>query len=77
MSTLVALLAQFPDPGRDLPDQSGGFRVSPTLFVVAFGIGFMVAIAGHLFRSRTLVAIGIGMIFLSTVLVPIYLQILR
>lgn len=77
MSALVALLAQFPDPGGGLPDQSGGFRVSPTLFVVAFGVGFMVAIGGHLFRSKTLIAIGIGMIFLSTVLVPLYLQILK
>jgi hypothetical protein len=77
MSALVALLAQFPDPGGDLPEQSGGFRVSPTAFVIAFGTGFLIALAGHLFRSKTLVGFGIALIFLSTVLVPVYLQIVR
>jgi hypothetical protein len=75
---LLALLAQtdFLDPGGG-PDQSGDFRVSPTFFVVMFGLGFLVAVMGHIVKSRTLVAAGVLMIFLSTVLVPILLHATR
>src|SRR3954447_6138074 len=51
----LALLASFLDPNAG-PDQSGGFRVSPTFFVLLFGIGFAVGIAGHLAKSRLLIA---------------------
>jgi hypothetical protein len=70
------LLAQLPDPGG-LPEEDGGFRVSPTAFIVLFGVGFLVGAVGHLVKSRTLVAIGVLMIFLSTVLVPIVLHATR
>jgi hypothetical protein len=78
MSTLLALLAQtdFLDPGAG-PDDSGGFRVSPTTFIVVFGLGFVIATFGHIIKSRTLVAIGVAMIFLATVLVPIAMHATR
>ena len=78
MLTLAAdLLAQFPDPGGGLPDEEGRFSVSPTAFIVVFGLGFMLATIGHIVKSRTLVAIGVLMIFLATVFVPIALHATR
>jgi hypothetical protein len=75
VSVLLALLAQgdFLDPGGG-PDTTGGFRVSPTIFIVMFGLGFLLSTIGHVYRSRVLVAAGIMLIFLSTVLIPIALQ---
>ena len=75
MATLLAL-SDFLDPGRG-PDQSGGFRISPTPFVLLFGLGFIVAVAGHIFRSRILVGAGVGMIFLATVFLPIAIHATR
>jgi hypothetical protein len=45
-------------------------------YIALMGIGFAVAILGHLSRSRWLVAIGVIMIFLATLLFPLALQIL-
>ena len=39
--------------------------------------GFVVGIAGHLFRSRWVVAMGILMIFLATLLFPIAIILLN
>jgi len=69
----LALLASFLDPSRG-PQQSGDFKVSPTFFVILFGIGFVVGIAGHLAKSRLLVALGVLIVFAATVLIPIALQ---
>jgi hypothetical protein len=70
------LLAQLPDPGG-LPEEDGGFRVSPTAFIVLFGAGFLLGAIGHMVKSRALVAVGVLMIFLATVLVPILLHATR
>jgi Flp pilus assembly protein TadB len=74
VSGLLTLLAQaqFLDPSRG-PSQSGDFRVSPTAFIAIIGAGFLVAIAGHVLRSRPLVAFGIALIFGATVVVPVVL----
>jgi len=72
---LLTLIAQgdFLDPGGG-PDTSEGFRISPNLFILMLGLGFLLGSFGHLFRSRTMVAAGILLIFLSTVLIPVALQ---
>jgi cytochrome c oxidase subunit IV len=77
LALATTLLAQFPDPGGGLPDERGGFRVSPTVFVVMLSAGFLIGAFGHMIRSRALVAIGVLLIFLSTVLVPIALHATR
>ena len=77
LALAVNVLAQFPDPGGGLPDERGGFRVSPTAFIVIFGLGFVVATIGHVVKSRALVAAGLLMVFLATVLVPIALHATR
>jgi hypothetical protein len=76
VSGLLNLLAQAPflDPGGG-PDQSGGFRVSPRAFVAVLGAGFLIGVAGHVVRSRAMVAFGIALIFGVTVAVPIALAI--
>ena len=70
------LMAQFLDPSRG-PDQTGGFRVSPTYFIGLFFAGFVIGGLGHLYKSNTLKAIGIGFVLLSTVVLPVALALTR
>jgi len=44
-------------------------------YIILMGAGFAIAILGHLSRSRWMVAIGVIMIFLATLLFPLALQI--
>gem|GEM_PF-6425519 len=73
---MLDLIAQsgFLDPDAG-PEQSGGFRVSPWGFVAVLVVGFLAGVAGHVLRSRAMVAFGIALIFGATVLVPVLLAI--
>ena len=73
---MLLVLSDFLDPRRG-PDQGGGFRVSPTVFLVLVLAGFAIGTVGHVIRARGLVIIGITMIFLATVFIPIWLGITR
>ena len=42
-------------------------------FIALILLGFVVGTAGHIYKSKTTVAIGIGMIFLATVVLPLLL----
>jgi hypothetical protein len=44
-------------------------------YIALMGIGFAVAILGHLAGSRWLVAVGVIIIFLASLLFPLALQI--
>jgi sulfite exporter TauE/SafE len=44
-------------------------------YIALMGVGFALAILGHLSRSRWMVAVGVIMIFLATLLFPLALQI--
>jgi hypothetical protein len=46
----------------------------PTPYLVAMLGGFAIGIAGHVFRSRVMVVVGILMIFVATLLLPIALD---
>ena len=46
-------------------------EVSPRPFAALMGLGFLVGAAGHLNKSTAMVAVGIGMVFLATLLVPL------
>jgi hypothetical protein len=70
--SLLFAMSDFLDPGSG-PDQSGDFRVSPTFFVVVLLLGFLIGAFGHLVKSRTLVALGIGLVFSATVALPVVL----
>jgi hypothetical protein len=67
-------MSDFLDPDRG-PEPSGDFEVEPSFFFILLGIGFAIGVLGHITRVRTLVAIGIALIFLATVLLPIALQV--
>ncbi len=64
---MLALLAQLDPPGlgREGPDD---LRTLLRGFYILFGAGFVVAVLGHVVRSRALQAIGIAMVMSGTVL---------
>jgi hypothetical protein len=68
--SLLFAMSDFLDPGSG-PDQSGDFRVSPTFFVAVLLLGFVIGTFGHVVKSRTLVALGIGLVFSATVALPV------
>ena len=56
-------------------DPSPSFGANPWPFVALMLGGFVVGIFGHIIRSKTAVALGIGMIFLATFLLPLLINI--
>ena len=58
-----------------LPEESGDFRVSPTIFIVLMFLGFLIGTFGHIIKSRGTVAVGVGLIFLATVGLPLVVTI--
>jgi hypothetical protein len=50
-----------------------GFSPSPLPFIGLMALGFLVGVVGHVYRSRSLVASGIAMIFIATLLLPLAL----
>ena len=52
------------------------FDPDPLPFIVLMGVGFVIGIGGHIYKSKTAIAAGIGMIFVATLLLPfgIYLH---
>ena len=49
----------------------GAFDPSPTPFVVLMAVGFLLGGIGHLYESKTMIATGIGLIFLATLGLPL------
>ena len=47
------------------------FDPSPVPFIALMGLGFLIGVVGHVYRSRAAIATGIGMIFLATLLLPL------
>ena len=47
------------------------FSPDPGPYIALFGLGFVVAVIGHIASSKTLIAAGLLMILLSTVLLPL------
>lgn len=73
---LAPLVAQLLDRSRG-PEQTGDFQVSPTAFVILLLAGFAVGTLGHIYKSKTMVATGVLMIFLATVAIPLALHLTR
>jgi hypothetical protein len=59
---LVFALNLDTDPFNDL---------SPRAYIALMGVGFIVGTAGHVVRSKPIIAAGLLMIFLATVLLPL------
>jgi hypothetical protein len=76
LAALLAQLAQLLDPDKG-PEPTGDWRSDPEAFVALILAGFLVGTLGHIFKSKTMVATGILMIFLATVGIPLYLQLTR
>jgi hypothetical protein len=47
------------------------FDPSPLPFVVLMAAGFLVGAVGHVYKSKTLIATGIGLIFMATLGLPL------
>jgi hypothetical protein len=71
--SLLLAMSDFLDPGAG-PDQRGDFEVSPTFLIVVLGLGFLIGTLGHLVKSRTLVAVGVTLVFAATIFIPIALS---
>jgi hypothetical protein len=54
-----------------IPDPTPEFGSDPGPFLALMLAGMVVGILGHLFRSRTMVALGVGAVFLGTFLLPL------
>jgi hypothetical protein len=65
LARLAEVIAQFPplpNPGQG----SEGFRRMMTIFGILMGLGFVIGIAGHLFKARLLVLVGVLLVFAAT-----------
>ncbi len=47
------------------------FSPSPLPFIVLMTLGFLVGVAGHVYHSRPVIATGIGLVFIATLLLPL------
>jgi hypothetical protein len=47
------------------------FTPSPVPFIALMTIGFLVGVAGHVYKSAPVVATGIGLVFIATLLLPL------
>ena len=58
-------------------DPNPTFGASPTPFIVLMVAGFVIGVIGHIIRAKGLVALGIGLIFLATFLLPLITNVLK
>ena len=58
-----------------LAQSSPAFETSPTPYIALFAAGFGIGVLGHLAGSRVLVAFGIAIVFVATLILPIALSI--
>ena len=57
------------DPRPPVP--AAVFDPSPLPFVALMALGFLVGVAGHVYRSRVAIAAGIALVLIATVLLPL------
>ena len=53
------------------------FELDPFPLIALMGLGFVVGVVGHLTKTRSLVVIGIGLIFLATFVLPLATNVLK
>ena len=61
--------------GSALAQASPDFSTSPWPFIITFGAGFAIGVLGHLYGSRLMVAFGIAIVFVATLVLPLVLSI--
>ena len=62
LATVLAQLPPLPSPGEG----SHSFQRMMALFGILMGAGFIIGIAGHITKFRTLVAVGVVLVFAAT-----------
>lgn len=72
--SFLLAMSDFLDPGSG-PDQSGDFEVSPSFLLGMLVLGFLIGTMGHIIKSKTLVAVGVTLVFAATVLLPIVINV--
>jgi hypothetical protein len=65
LARLATVVARLPE----LPNRNVG--TDPKPYVTAFAIGFLLGVIGHIFKVRLLVAAGVLIVFLATVVMPL------
>jgi hypothetical protein len=53
------------------------FRTSPNPFIGLLLAGFAIGVFGYLYGSRAIVGVGVGLVFLATLLIPLALSVYR
>jgi hypothetical protein len=56
---------------------AASFSTDPKPYVVLMLLGFVIGTYGHIIKSKTLQAIGIGFVFLATLVLPLAVNIMR
>jgi hypothetical protein len=59
--------------GKDRVATVAAFAPSPAPFVALMTLGFLVGVAGHVYKSPAVVATGIGLVLVATLLLPLAL----
>ena len=60
-------------PLGDLPGlPSQDVATDPKRYLILLAVGFLIAVLGHLTRTKTLIASGLALIFLATFVLPLY-----
>lgn len=57
-----------------IPDPSPEFGSSPWPFIILMLGGFVIGIFGHITKIKGLIALGIGLIFLGTLVLPLLIN---
>jgi uncharacterized membrane protein len=55
-------------------DETPTYGASPWPFIILMLVGFVIGIFGHISKTRSLVALGIGLIFLGTFVIPLIIN---
>ena len=74
---LSALAPLLPAIERFGPEQKPDFGADPKPFVAMMLLGFVIGVAGHIYKSKLTVAFGIGLVFLSTVALPLATNVVK
>jgi hypothetical protein len=53
------------------------FEIDPVPLIALMGLGFLVGVAGHVTKTKSLVIIGIGLIFLATFVLPLVTNVIK
>jgi hypothetical protein len=65
LARLALVIAELPElPSRDV-------GTDPKPYIMLFGIGFLLAVFGHIVQVKLMVAVGVLLVFMATVVLPL------